>query len=186
MLKYLLNQYMHCLIVNHFSQKTPEKTVNRMSLVDFDIECIENNIVKDLGFYKDGQIDIYSFLPPKKFKPTSQSSWCTKHLHGVNWSIGYEKFTELEKLLKNLEASETEIFFAKSYEKCKILSEFLETMILYLDDYDCPIVQFLIFKDEEYDWMCGNYPFRHAITLHCAERKALAYGTWTRCFLNKL
>ena len=46
MLKYLLNQYMHCLIVNHFNQKTPEKTVNRISLVVLDIECIENNIVK--------------------------------------------------------------------------------------------------------------------------------------------
>ena len=105
---------MHCLIVNHFNQKTPEKTVNRMSLVVWDIECIENNIVKELGVYKDGQTVGYSFLPPKKFKPTSQSFWCTQHLHGINWSSGYKKYTELEKILKNLEATETE-FGNKDY-----------------------------------------------------------------------
>ena len=47
MLKYLLHQYLHFFIVNFFNQKTPEKTVNRMSLVVLDIECIENNVVKE-------------------------------------------------------------------------------------------------------------------------------------------
>ena len=106
-------------------------------MVVMDIECIENNIVKELGVYKDGQTVGYSFIPHKKFKPTSQSSWCTKHLHGTNWSSGYVKYTELEKKMNNLEARETEIF-AKCYEKCKILSEFLETKIIVLDDYACP------------------------------------------------
>ena len=46
---------MHCSIVYHFNQKTPEKTVNRKSVVVFDIDCVENNIVKELGVYKDGQ-----------------------------------------------------------------------------------------------------------------------------------
>ena len=64
---------MHCLIVNHFNQKTPEKTDNRMSLVVLDIEYIESNMVKNLGVYKDGQTVGYSFLPPKKLKPTFQS-----------------------------------------------------------------------------------------------------------------
>ena len=41
-----------------------------MILVVLDIECFENNIVKELGVYKDGQTVGYSFLPPKKFKPT--------------------------------------------------------------------------------------------------------------------
>ena len=49
MLKYLLHQYMHCLFVNHFKQKTSEKSVNRMSLVVLDIECIESKIVKEVG-----------------------------------------------------------------------------------------------------------------------------------------
>ena len=84
--------------------------------------------------------------------------------------------------MKNLEATETD-FFAN--EKYKELSEFLETMIFNLDDYACPKVQFLIFKDKEYGWRSSNYPFRHAKTFHWAERKAFAYGTWTRSFLTK-
>ena len=39
-----------------------------MSLVVLDIECIESNIVKELGVYKDGQTEGYSFLPPKKIQ----------------------------------------------------------------------------------------------------------------------
>ena len=49
MLKHLLLQYMQCSIVSHFDQKTKEKTVNIMSLDVLDIECIEINIVKELG-----------------------------------------------------------------------------------------------------------------------------------------
>ena len=56
MLKKIFHQFKHCLIVNHFNQKTPEKTVNRMNLVVLNTECIENSIVKELGVYKDGQI----------------------------------------------------------------------------------------------------------------------------------
>ena len=128
--------------------------------------------------------DIPFFLP-KNFKATSQSAWCTKHLHGTNRNSGHEKYTELEKIIKKLKAPKTE-FFAKGYEKCKILSEILETKVTNLDDYACPKVQNLIFKDREFDWRCNNYPFRQANTLHCAVRKAFAYGTWTRCFFNKL
>ena len=62
-----------------------------MSLNVLDIECIEKKIVKELGVYKNGQTVAYSFLPPKKFKPTSQSAWCTKHLNGINWNSGHEK-----------------------------------------------------------------------------------------------
>ena len=126
-----------------------------MSLIVLDIECVEKKTVKELEFYKDEHTVGYSFLPPKKFKPTSHSFWCAQHLHGINWSSGYKKNAELEKILKNLEATETE-FFAKGYENSKILPEFLETKIINLDDYACPKVQFLIFKDKKYDWRCSN------------------------------
>ena len=45
-----------------------------MSLVVLDIEFIENKIVKELKVHKNGQTVGYSFLPPKKFKATSQSA----------------------------------------------------------------------------------------------------------------
>ena len=66
---------------------------------------------------RDKLLDIPFFLP----KNSNQHP----NLHGVNWNSAYKKYTELEKLLKNLEANETD-FFAKGYEKCTILSEFLE------------------------------------------------------------
>ena len=56
---------MHCSIVNHINPETPEQPVNRTSLVVLDIECIENNTVKELGGYKDGQTLGYSFVPHK-------------------------------------------------------------------------------------------------------------------------
>ena len=86
-----------------------------MSLVVLDFECIANNIVKELGVYKDDQTVGYSFLPPKKFQtniPIFLVYTAAQHLHGNNWSSGYNKYTELEKTLKNLEATKTE-FFAK-------------------------------------------------------------------------
>ena len=40
-----------------------------MSLDVLDIECIEINIVKELGVYKDGLSVGYCFLPIKNLKP---------------------------------------------------------------------------------------------------------------------
>ena len=94
-----------------------------MSLVVLDIECIENKIVKELGFYQKRQPVGYSFLPPKKFKATSQSAWCTKHLHGINWNSGHEKHTELEKILKKLKAPESE-FLQKVMKNVKFCQKF--------------------------------------------------------------
>ena len=107
---------MHCSIVNYFNQKTTEEPVYRRSPVFLDIDCTKNIIMKELGVSKDGQTVGYSFLPPKKIKPTSQSSWFTKDLQGISWIFGYEKYTEIEKILKSLEARETE-YFAKGYKK---------------------------------------------------------------------
>ena len=101
---------MHCSNVNHLKKIAPEKTVNRINLVVLDIEYTENKIVKELGVYKDGQTVRYSFLPPEKFKSTSQSCWCTKHLHGISWSSGYEKHTEFEKKIYYKSRSNTNRF----------------------------------------------------------------------------
>ena len=53
---------MHCSIINLFNQNTPEKTVNRMSPVEWVFEYIENNIVKELGVYGAGQTVRKQFL----------------------------------------------------------------------------------------------------------------------------
>ena len=94
------------------------------------------------------------------------------------------KYTELEKILKKLKAPERS-FLQKFMKNVKSVRNFGNKGYK-PGYYACPKVQNLIFKDEEHDWRCSNYPFRHANTLHCAERKAFAYGTWTQCFFNKL
>ena len=101
-----------------------------MSLVVLDIECIESNIVKELGVYKDGQTEGYSFLPPKKFKSTSQSFWCTQHLHGINWSIGYEKHTELEKIKKKSRSHRHGIFLQKVMKNVRFYQNFWKQRLL--------------------------------------------------------
>ena len=73
----------------------------------------------------------YSFLPPKKFKATSQSVCCTSNLRGINWNSGHEKYTGLEKILKKLKAPETE-FFAKGHENARFYQSFWKQRILIL------------------------------------------------------
>ena len=65
-------------------------------------------------------------------------------------------------------------YFAKGLEKCKLLSTLLGKEVENLDDYGCPKIQHL-----NTDWLCTNYPYRHKTTLHCAERKAKAFGEWS-------
>ena len=55
----------------------------------------------------------------------------------------------------------------------EVLSEFLEAETIQLDDYACPKVQTLIFKDEEYDWRSSSYPFRHTKILTVQKERHL-------------
>ena len=64
-------------------------------------------------------------------------------------------------------------YFAKGLEKCKFLSTLLGKEVENLDDYGCPKIQHL-----NTDWLCTSYPYRHKTILHCAERKAKAFGEW--------
>ena len=52
-----------------------------------------------------------------------------------------------------------------------------------LDDLGCPKVSKLL-NNSDTDWDCSNYPYRQKKTLHCAEKKAYAYGTWTVDFFD--
>ena len=65
-----------------------------MSGIVLDIELTEKKIIKDVGLFIDGSVQVFSFCPPKTFKPNKQTSWNTKDLHGIKWSSGkldYEK-----------------------------------------------------------------------------------------------
>ena len=143
------------------------------------------NIIKELGIFHNGTIRGYSFLPPKKYKPSKQTYWLTNLLHNIHWQSGAYDYTQLENIL-NVENFEHAEFFAKGSEKCKILSQILNKPVENLDNLPCPPASALVFRNEkgECDWICSSYPLRHLKTLHCAERKAYVYGLWTKTHLG--
>ena len=65
-----------------------------MSCILLDIVLTEKNIIKELGLFFDGSVQGFSLCPPKTFKLNKQTTWNTRHLHGIAWSSGkldYEK-----------------------------------------------------------------------------------------------
>ena len=79
-----------------------------MSLVVFDIECLEGKIVKELGVFKDGIVLGYSFLPTKDNKPNCQAKWNTKIYRGLigtmeKWNTlsCHQSFTNIVHLQQN-------------------------------------------------------------------------------------
>ena len=104
-----------------------------MSLVVFDIECLEGKIVKELGVFKDGIVLGFSFLPPKDYQPTFQARWNTKNSHGINWSSGKLEYIELSSIIYHYCSPTTE-YFAKGLEKCNLLSNYLCKDVENLDD----------------------------------------------------
>ena len=83
-----------------------------MSLVEFDIECLEGKIVKELGVFKDGIVLGYSFLPPKDYKPAFQAKWNKKNLNGIKWNSGKLEYTEFSSIIHQ-HCSPTAKHFAK-------------------------------------------------------------------------
>ena len=147
-----------------------------MSCIVLDIEFTEKNIIKELGLFIDGSVQGFSFCSPKTFKPNKQSSWNTKHLHGIAWSSGKLDYEKLFAVSYDIMMMNAEVF-AKGFEKCKLLTSLLGQNVENLDDYGCPKIQDLVKTDSL--WNCSSYPFRHKTRLHCAERKAKVYGDWT-------
>ena len=146
-----------------------------MSLIVLDIDLTEKNIIKELGLLIDGSIQGFSFCPPKTFKPNKQTTWNTRHLHGLAWSCGKLDYQKLFAVFYDIILLNAEVF-AEGLEKCRLLTTFLGQNVENLDDYGCPKIQDLV-KTESL-WICSNYLFRHKTRLHCAERKAKVFGEW--------
>ena len=68
---------------------------NSMSLSVLDIELTEKGITKELGLYIDGSLQGFSFCPPKTCRSIKQTTWKTKHLHGIAWRSGKLDYDKL-------------------------------------------------------------------------------------------
>ena len=144
-----------------------------MSCIVLDIELTEKNIIKELGLFIDGSQQGFSFCPQKTFKPNKQTSWNTKHLHGIAWSSGKLDYEKLFAIFYDIKVMNAEVF-AKGLGKSRLLTYLLGQNVENLDDYGCPKIQDLVKTDRL--WICSSYPFRHKTRVHCAERKAKVYG----------
>ena len=69
------------------------------SCIVLDSELADKNVTKKLGVFIDGNVQGYSFRPPKKYKPTKQAIWCTRNLHGDVWNGGSLDWSELPNIL---------------------------------------------------------------------------------------
>ena len=96
-----------------------------MYLIVLDIELTEKNIIKELGLFIDGSLQGFSFCPPKTCKPNKQTSWNSKHLHGIAWSSGKLDYDELFAIFYEIKVMNAEVF-AKGLEKCRLLSSLFE------------------------------------------------------------
>ena len=146
-----------------------------MSLIVLDIELTEKNIIKELGLFNDGSLQEFSFCPPETSKPNQQTTWNTKHLHGIAWSSGKLGNDKFFAVFYDIKVMNTEVF-AKGLEKCRLLTRFLEQNVENLDDNACPKIPDPVEEGTaNSSWICSSYPFRHKTRLHCAERKAKVY-----------
>ena len=146
-----------------------------MSCIVLGIELTEQNVLKELGLFIDGSVQGFSFCPPKSFKPNKQTTWNTKHLHGIAWSSGKLDYEKLFAVFYDIKVMNAEVF-AKGLEKCRLLTNLLGQNVENLVDYGCPKLQDLVKTDRL--WIRSSYLFRHKRRLHCAERKAKVYGEW--------
>ena len=146
-----------------------------MFCIVLDIELTDKNVIKELGLFIDGSVQRFSFPSPKTFKPNKQTSWNTKHLHGIAWSRGKLDYEKLFAVFYDIKVMNADVF-AKGFKKCRLLSTLLGEKIENLDDYGCSKIQDL-FKTDSL-WICFSHPFRQKTRLYCAERKAKVNGDW--------
>ena len=108
-----------------------------MSCILLDIELTEKNTIKEVGLFIDGSVQGFSFCPPKCFKPNKQTTWNTRHLHGIAWSSRKLEYEKLFAVFYDIKVMNAEVF-AKGLEKCRLLTSLLGQNLENLDDYGCP------------------------------------------------
>ena len=167
---------------------------------------MESNIVKELGIFHNGESIGLSLLPPHDYKQLTererqQNMWLTRNYHYITWNEGKHSYESLPKLLDihgpfdadaisrlvvydGEECSEGPVneYFSKGLTKCKVFEDIFKVPFTNLEEFGCPNYRQLAKKDEK----CSNFPFRHQHTVHCAEKKARAYGLWTEKYFNSL
>ena len=95
----------------------------------------------------------FLFCSPKIFKRSKQTTWNTRHLHGIAWSSGKQDYEKLFAVFYDMKVMKTEVF-AKALEKCRLLTRILGQNVENLDDYGCPKIQDLVKMNSL--WICSS------------------------------
>ena len=59
-----------------------------MSLIVVDKELTQRKHKKELGLFIHGNVQGFSFCPPKHYKPNEQTTYNTNHMRSIAWSSG--------------------------------------------------------------------------------------------------
>ena len=129
-----------CLYVklNLLSIFNPVYLWSGVSCLALGIELSDEYIIKRLRVFSDGNVQDYSFCPPKKYKPTKQAFWCRSNLLGAVWNSDCLDYSELALFLHGAAKGES---FAINSEKCKVLGTLKKEQLESLDDHGCLKVQ---------------------------------------------
>ena len=118
-----------------------------ISLIELDIELTEKNIIKDRGLFIDGPLQVFSFGPPKTFKPKKQTTRITSHPHGIAWSSGKLDYEKLFAIFYDIKIMIARVF-AEGLEKWRLLTRLIGQNWENLDDYGCTKIQDLVKRDK--------------------------------------
>ena len=66
-----------------------------MACIILDVEFADKKVFEELGVFFVVKFQGYSFRPPKKYKPTTQTALCTGNLHTTVWNSGRLDYIEL-------------------------------------------------------------------------------------------
>lgn len=143
-----------------------------------DIECFDNNIIKELGFCNGKISRGFAFLPPYSYSECTEkekrtNSFCTRNRHLLGWNAGHYAYAHLENIVKDL-TYDNASYFAKGHQKCLLLSKLFNKPFTNLEEYGCPKVSKLPYQFK----LCSSYPDKHKLTMHCAQKKAETFYDW--------
>ena len=93
-----------------------------MSCIVLDIQLTKKNVNKELGLFVHGSVQGFSFCPPKTFKPIKQTTWNTRHLHGIPWNSGKLDYDKLFAVFYDIKVMNAEVF-AEGLEKCRLCDQ---------------------------------------------------------------
>ena len=157
-----------------------------MQCLVVDVECFDDNIVKELAIASAYFCLGFSFAPnePLTALPLTKqktNNWLTRNLHGIVWESGVLPCDSIYTIANIFDNPYNKVY-VKGAQKINILKDYFPNVeFVNLELLSCPkyseLVQFPRFMEIK----CSSYPETHNSQTyggHCAQRKASIYCQW--------